>query len=84
MQNLGLRVEIGSGCVGASVIRSGAYVTHVQEILVEVLNLNGCPSLVNWRLRKREQQGGEEAQESNQNQGTFATPKDLQVFEQQT
>src|SRR5258708_8338443 len=79
----GLRLKIGSGHVRRPVICGRAHVPRVQEIFIEVLDLNGSPSLVNWCLRKREQQGGQQAQENNQNQGTFATPEDLQIFGQQ-
>ena len=61
----------------------GLIVAHVEEILIEILNLQRGTSLVDRCLRKREQERGEETQESNQNQRAFVTPEDIQIFEQQ-
>ena len=83
LEDLYLCLEIIFGRVRTTFVGGGAHVAHVEEILIEILNLQGGTSLVDRCLRKREQERGEEAQESDQNQGAFVTPEDVPVFEQQ-
>ena len=83
LEDIDLGLEVGFERVGGGFIGGGVHVAHVEEVLVEVLDLNGGAGLVDGRLGKGEEDGGEEAEAGDEDERAFAAAEHVPVLEQQ-
>ena len=84
LQNADLGLDVESGLLrGPFIVGGGVHVTHVEEVLIHVLDFQGGSRLVHRRLNEREQHPGQKAQAGDQEQAAFVAPEHVPVFEQQ-
>ena len=83
LEDIDLGLEVGFERVRAAFIGGRAHIAHVEEVLIEVLDLKGGAGLVDGRLGKREQERGEEAEAGDEDERAFTTAEHVPVLEQQ-